>query len=173
MTKKPVLLSLALGLAMIALPADARQAKKTSGAQNKTAAAKPSPAADVVYVARASAQPLPFSDVVRVGTTLYLSGQLGVDEQGSLVPGGIKAETRQVLERIRRLVEQNNSSMDNVVKCTCMLADMSEWGAMNEVYVTYFKPDRRPARSAFGVSGLARNARVEIECIATVKNGSR
>ena len=142
----------------------AQQAKKTSTTQAKKATA------EVEYVARVSPQPLPFSDAVRVGNLLYLSGQLGVDEQGVVVQGGIKAETRQIMERIRRLVEQNNSSMNHVVKCTCMLADMSEWAAMNEVYVTYFDKDRRPARSAFGVNGLARNARVEIECIAVASN---
>jgi 2-iminobutanoate/2-iminopropanoate deaminase len=169
-TKRNTLISLALCLAFAALSVHAQQAKKSSGSQNRTATAKKSPAPpDVEYIARVGPQPLPFSDVVRVGQLLYLSGQLGVDEQGAVVQGGIKAETRQIMERIRRLVEQNNSSMNQVVKCTCMLADMSEWAAMNEVYVTYFDKDRRPARSAFGVNGLARNARVEIECIATVK----
>lgn len=100
---------------------------------------------------------------------LYLSGQLGTDDKLALVPGGIKEETKQVMERIRRLLEQNGSSLNHVVKCTCMLADMEEWPAMNEVYITYFSKDRLPARSAFGVSRLALGARVEIECIATVK----
>jgi reactive intermediate/imine deaminase len=123
----------------------------------------------VEYITGERPRPLPFSDVVRVGSMLYLSGQLGTDEKLALVPGGIKEETRQVMERIRRLLEQNGSSLNHVVKCTCMLADMGEWPAMNEVYVTYFPKDRLPARSAFGVSRLALNARVEIECMATVK----
>ena len=67
------------------------------------------------------------------------------------------------------MLEKNGSSLDNVVKCTVMLADMKEWADMNSVYVTFFKKERMPARSAFGVSGLALNARVEIECIAVVK----
>jgi reactive intermediate/imine deaminase len=113
------------------------------------------------------AQHLPFSAAVRVGRTLYLSGQIGADSTGYPVTGGIKAETRQSLENIKRLLEQNGASLDQVVKCTVMLADMHEWGAMNEVYVTYF-PHHFPARSAFGTSGLARDARVEIECIAIV-----
>lgn len=165
-------LTACLAFSTTVISAQAQQAKKSAPSQNKTTTAqtkKPTTASDVQYVARVSAQPLPFSDVVRVGNVLYLSGQLGVDDQGALVAGGIQPETRRIMERIKRLVEQNNSSMSHVVKCTCMLADMSEWAAMNEVYVTFFEKDRRPARSAFGVSGLARNARVEIECIATVK----
>ena len=116
-----------------------------------------------------SDKPRPFSDAVRVGQLLYLTGQLGTDSSGALVSGGIKAETKQTMENIGRLLERTGSSFDQVVKCTVMLADMSEWGAMNEVYVTYFAKDRLPARSAFGVNGLARSARVEIECVATIK----
>lgn len=165
-------LTACLAFSTAVITAEAQQAKKATPSRNKATATqtkKPATSADVEYVARVSAQPLPFSDVVRVGNILYLSGQLGVDDQGALVAGGIQPETRRIMERIKRLVEQNSSSMSHVVKCTCMLADMSEWAAMNEVYVTFFEKDRRPARSAFGVSALARNARVEIECIATVK----
>lgn len=125
--------------------------------------------AEVEYLTGARSRPLPFSDAVRVGRTLYLSGQIGTDEKFALVPGGIKAETKQTLENIRRVLERHNSSLERVVKCTVMMADMAEWGAMNEVYVTYFRKDRMPARSAFGTSGLALGARVEIECWATVK----
>ncbi|HWL38915.1 MAG TPA: Rid family hydrolase, partial [Gemmatimonadaceae bacterium] len=73
-------------------------------------------------------------------------------------------------ESIKATLEANGSSLDRVVKCTVMLADIREWAAMNEVYARYF-PSRRPARSSFGTSGLALNARAEIECIAVV--GSR
>jgi 2-iminobutanoate/2-iminopropanoate deaminase len=102
---------------------------------------------------------------VRVGDMLYLSGQLGTDSSGQLVPGGIQAETRQALTNIASILERHGSSMDRVVKCTAMLADMSEWAAMNEVYVSFF-PTHRPARSAFGTSGLALGARMELECMA-------
>jgi reactive intermediate/imine deaminase len=98
---------------------------------------------------------------------LYLSGQLGTDSTGGLVAGGIEPETRQTMENIRAVLEANGSSMDRVVKCLVMLADMGEWGAMNKVYVTFF-PHHLPARSALGASGLALGARVEIECVAVV-----
>jgi len=111
----------------------------------------------------------PFSEAVRVGNWLILSGQIGRNpETGALPPGGIKAETKQTMENIKRALEKYGSSLDQVVKCSVMLADISEWSAMNEVYVTYF-PDHKPARSAFGTSGLARGARLEIECWAVVK----
>ena len=110
---------------------------------------------------------LPFSSAVRVGDTLYLSGALGlVPGTRDLAAGGIQGETRQTLENISRTLQNFGSSMDRVVKCTVFLADMAEWGAMNEVYKTFFP--NPPARSAFGTSGIALNARVEIECIAVV-----
>ncbi len=111
---------------------------------------------------------LPFSSAVRVGNLLFLSGMLG-NKPGTieLAEGGIQGETRQTLDNIKRVVEQFGSSMDKVVKCTVFLADIAEWGAMNEVYKTYFP--NPPARSALGASGLALDARVEIECIAVVE----
>lgn len=110
---------------------------------------------------------LPFSSAVQVGQTLYLSGNLGNPPgKNELVPGGIEAETQQTMENIKSVLEQFGSSMDNVVKCTVFLADMNEWQAMNEVYVSYFR--NPPARSALGANGLALGARVEIECIAIV-----
>ena len=111
---------------------------------------------------------LPFSAAVRVGNLLYLSGQLGVDSTNKLAPGGIEAEPRQALSNIKRLLEANGSDMDHVVKCLVMLADIGEWAKMNGVYVTFF-PNHRPARSAFGATGLALGGRLEIECIATVR----
>src|SRR4051812_40916957 len=103
----------------------------------------------------------PFSPAVRVNGMLYLAGQLGVDSTGTLARGGIQPETRQALENIRAVLQSAGSSMDKVVKCTVFLADMKEWAAMNEVYVTFFDPARRPARSAFGTTGLALNGRLE------------
>lgn len=112
---------------------------------------------------------LPFSDAVRVGNMLYLSGKIGnIPGTLELAEGGIQGETRQTMENIKAVLERYGSSMDRVVKCTVFLADIAEWGAMNEVYVTYF-PTNKPARSALGSSGLALDSRVEIECIATVE----
>lgn len=109
----------------------------------------------------------PFSPAVRVGSMLYLAGQIGTDSTGALVAGGIEAETRQTLTNIADVLQKTGSSMDRVVKCTAFLADMAEWPAMNTVYATFF-PVNKPARSAFGATALALGARVEIECIAVV-----
>jgi 2-iminobutanoate/2-iminopropanoate deaminase len=113
----------------------------------------------------------PFSPAVRVGNLLYLAGQIGTapDAKGVPVAGGISAETRQAMLNIKDVLEKTGSDLHHVVKCTVFMADMKEWDAMNEVYKTFFSPDKYPARSAFGVNGLALNARVEIECVAAVK----
>ena len=107
----------------------------------------------------------PFSPAVRVGNMLYLSGQIGTDSTGRLVPGGLEAEARQTMENIKDVLARVGSSMDRVVKCTAMMADMAEWPAMNAIYATYF-PRNYPARSAFGATALALGARVEVECVA-------
>jgi reactive intermediate/imine deaminase len=112
---------------------------------------------------------LPFSEAVRVGDMLYLSGKIGnIPGTRDLAEGGIAGETRQTLENIKATLEKHGSSMDEVVKCTVFLADIAEWAAMNEVYITYF-PVNPPARSALGSSGLALNSRVEIECFAAMR----
>jgi 2-iminobutanoate/2-iminopropanoate deaminase len=107
----------------------------------------------------------PFAEAVRVGDILYLSGQIGADSAGRLVPGGLQAEARQALNNIKSTLEKHGSGLDRVVKCTVFLADIRDYNDFNEIYLTYFRA-RRPARSAMAASGLALNARVEIECIA-------
>ena len=111
----------------------------------------------------------PFTPAVKIGNLLFLSGQIGTtpDAKGGLVAGGIQAETRQTMLNIKDVLEKSGSSMERIVKCTVFMADMREWDAMNEVYVTFF-PGNKPARSALGANGLALGARTEIECIAAV-----
>jgi 2-iminobutanoate/2-iminopropanoate deaminase len=125
---------------------------------------------DVEFIAAPGTEDmnLPFSPAVRVGNTIYLSGNLGnIPGTFELAPGGIEGETRQTMENIKTAVELAGSSMDRIVKCSLFIADISEWGAVNEVYRTYF--DVPPARSAFGANGLALGARIEIDCIAVTK----
>ena len=122
---------------------------------------------DVEWLSAPGNEGMPFSAAVRVDNLLFLSGALGYDaEAGALVAGGIGPETKKTLENISATLEMFGSSMDKVVKCTVFLADISEWAAMNEVYVTFFP--NKPARSALGSSGLALGARTEIECIAVI-----
>lgn len=109
---------------------------------------------------------LPFSEAVRVGNLLLLSGQVGiVPGTMNLVPGGIREEARQTMENIKAILEAHGYAMTDLVKCTVMLADIGEWATFNEVYAAYFA-GRFPARSALGANGLALGARVEVECIA-------
>lgn len=107
-----------------------------------------------------------FSPAVRVGNLLFLSGAIGV-KPGTLelVPGGIRAETRQTLENLRSVLRAAGADLDDAVKCTAFLADIADYAAMNEVYAEFFPRDP-PARSTVAGSGLALGARVEIECIA-------
>lgn len=108
----------------------------------------------------------PFSSAVRVGDVLHMSGEIGTTADGTLAKGGMAGETRQMMDNIKAKLGKHGLSFDDVFKCTVMLADMSRWGDFNAIYVTYFKPDRLPARSAFGANGLALGAQVELECLA-------
>lgn len=110
----------------------------------------------------------PFSEAVRAGNLLFLSGVLGTDSTGRLASGGVGPETRQAMENIKAALGRNGLTMNDVVKCTVFLADIAEWAAMNRVYATFF-PESKPARSAVGGTGLVRGGRVEIECIAAYR----
>lgn len=115
---------------------------------------------------------LPFSEAVRVGNTVYLSGQIGiVPGSMNLVAGGMEAEARQTMENIRTTLAEHGLAMSNVVKCTVMLADMKDWPAFNAIYQTFFTAPY-PARSALGANGLALGARVEVECVAVTRGGT-
>ncbi|MSR47931.1 MAG: RidA family protein [Planctomycetes bacterium] len=114
---------------------------------------------------------LPFSESVEAGGFLWVSGSIGTAPGTfDLVPGGIAAETRATMENLRAALERRGCTFADVVKCSVFLVDMAEWPAFNEVYATYFD-GRFPARSALGASGLARGARVEVECIARLPEG--
>jgi 2-iminobutanoate/2-iminopropanoate deaminase len=109
----------------------------------------------------------PFAEAVQVGDMLYLSGQIGnVPGTRSVVPGGIEAETKQVMDNVGAVLRKRGLGYDSLVKCTVMIADMKGWPAFNTVYASYFKAGRFPARSAFGANGLALGAKVELECWA-------
>ena len=110
---------------------------------------------------------LPFSTAVRVGSMLYLSGQLGIDAAtGRLVPGGIEAETDQALKNIEQVLLSLRSNKQHIIRCEVFLADFGEFAAMNKAYANFFDGDDLPARSAVAVNGMALDARVEIQAIA-------
>jgi reactive intermediate/imine deaminase len=123
------------------------------------------PSGPAAEAARAGGFTLPFSAAVQVGDVLYLSGQIGALPDGSL-PDGIEAQARQVMANVGAVLEQAQLGFGDVFHCLVMLADMSEWGAFNRIYLEHFEAGRLPARSAFAAAGLALGARVEIECKA-------
>ncbi len=109
---------------------------------------------------------VPLSQAIKAGDWVFASGQLGLDvATGKLVPGGIAAETRQVCENLKAILEAAGSSLDKVVKVTIYMADLGELMAMNEVFSRYFPVDP-PARTTFQCAALVGGARVEIEAIA-------
>lgn len=110
-------------------------------------------------------QALPFSDAVRVGDILYLSGQIGIGPDGKL-PDGIEAQTKQAMDNVGAILKRAGLGYERIFHCTAFLADMKDWPAFNKVYVGYFPGGQMPARSAFGANGLALGARLEIECQA-------
>lgn len=108
---------------------------------------------------------LPFSEAVRVGDLLYLSGTVGTDKSGKVVQGGIAAEAKQVMDNIGAVLARHGSGFDRVVQCTVALADIKDWPAFNVVYRQYFST-HFPARMAYATSGLALGALVEVQCNA-------
>ena len=108
----------------------------------------------------------PYSQAVKAGNTLYISGQVPINpETGKLVDGTIKEQTEQVMQNISAILEEAGFSFKNVVKSTCLLSDMSNFGGMNDVYGTYYS-ENPPARAAFAVKELPLSVLVEIETIA-------
>jgi len=129
------------------------------------AAATPRPSVEHFGRPALNGQPLPFSDAVRVGDIVYLSGQIGIGPDGKL-PDGIEAQTKQAMDNIGAVLKRARLGYADVFHCTAFLADMKDWPAFNKVYVPYFPAGKMPARSAFGANGLALGARLEIECQA-------
>ena len=108
----------------------------------------------------------PYSQAVEANGTLYISGQVAIDPAtGKLAEGGITGQTTQALKNIRAILLAAGYTMDNVVKSTCLLSDMSDFKAMNEVYAQFYTSEQ-PARAAFAVKGLPLGALIEIETVA-------
>ena len=114
---------------------------------------------------RAPAAIGPYSQAISLGDLLFTSGQIPLKPDGSMEEGDITAQAHQVLKNLKAVLEAGGSSLDQVVKCTCFLSDMNHFGAMNEVYGTYFT-GTPPARSAVEVARLPKDVLLEIEAIA-------
>ena len=114
---------------------------------------------------------VPYSESVQVGDMLYISGQIAnlENDYNKIVKGGIRAQVNQAMKNIKTILEKHNATMDDIVKCTCILADADDWRVMSEEYVKYFKK-HKPARTTFGGADLGDDVLVEIECIAKLNN---
>lgn len=123
----------------------------------------------IVRTKNAPAAVGPYSQAVRIGKLIYTAGQIALDPaSGKLVEGDVKAQTEQVLNNVRAVLEAAGTSLDNVVKTTVFLQDIGDFAAMNEVYGRFF-PAKPPARSAVQVAALPLGAQVEIEAVALRK----
>ena len=120
----------------------------------------------IIHTANAPAAVGPYSQAVEAGGTLYISGQIPLDPAyGKLVTGGISEQTEQVMKNIGAILEAAGYAYENVVKSTCLLSDMANFKAMNEIYASYY-PAEQPARAAFAVKELPLGVLIEIETIA-------
>lgn len=120
----------------------------------------------IIQTGNAPAAIGPYSQAVEINGTLYISGQIPVNPStGKIVDGGITEQTKQVMENIEAILKEAGYAFSDVVKSTCLLSDMDNFKAMNEVYATYYM-ERQPARAAFAVKSLPLGALIEIETIA-------
>ena len=113
---------------------------------------------------------VPYSESVQVGNILYISGQIANtnDDYNKIVDGGIRAQVNQTMKNIQNILKKHSATMDDIVKCTCILADGDDWGPMSEEYVKYFTSNK-PARTTFGGAQLGDGILVEIDCIAKLR----
>ncbi len=123
---------------------------------------------EIITTKKAPAPLGPYSEAVRVGNFVFVSGQKGLDLSGSVVPDGIEAETRQTLENIKAILEAAGSSLSEVVMTTVFITDMSEFAKMNGVYGQYFT-GAPPARSTVEVGQIPGGGKVEISVIVVSK----
>lgn len=120
----------------------------------------------IISTIKAPAAVGPYSQAVEINNTLYISGQIPVDPAtGKIVEGGITTQTHQVMKNIEAVLSEAGYKFCDVVKSTCLLHDMSDFKAMNEVYSQYYRNDQ-PARAAFAVTALPLGSLIEIETIA-------
>lgn len=121
-----------------------------------------------LHTDRAPAAIGPYSQGIRAGNTLYVSGQLPIDPAtGAFAGEDIRSQTRQCLTNLREILKAGGADLHQVVKTTVLLRDIEDFAAMNEVYAEFFT-EPYPARAAFQVAAIPKNARLEIECVAVL-----
>ncbi len=125
---------------------------------------------EIIYSKNAPAAIGPYAQGVKVGNLLFISGQLPINPKtGELLTGDIQAQTKQVIENLKAIIEEAGATLEDVVKTTVFLKDMNEFSLVNEVYGEYFK-ENPPARVCVEIARLPKDAQVEIEAVVLVKN---
>ncbi len=122
---------------------------------------------NIISTDKAAAAIGPYSQAIKIENLIFTSGQIPMKSDGSLLDGDIKEQTRLVLNNLKAVIEAGGGKLENVLKCTCFLSDMNNFGAMNEVYAEFFN-SKPPARSAVEVARLPKDVLIEIEAIALI-----
>ncbi|MEI7997988.1 MAG: RidA family protein [Candidatus Omnitrophota bacterium] len=122
----------------------------------------------IIKTDKASLPVGPYNQAVVIGNLIYTAGQIPLDKEGNMVPGGIKEQTEQVIANLKAVLEHAGSSLEKVVKATVFLKDLNDFAGMNEVYGKYFKNETAPARSTLQVVRIPKDSMVEIEVVAYI-----
>ncbi len=122
----------------------------------------------VIKTTNASLPVGPYNQGMVIGNLIYTAGQIPLDKEGNMVPGGIKEQTKQVLENVKAVIEAGGSKLDNVIKATVFMKDLSDFAGMNEIYGQYFKSENAPARTTIQVARIPKDSLVEIEVVAHI-----
>jgi len=110
----------------------------------------------------------PYNQAVSVGNFIFTAGQIPLDRQGNMVPGGIKEQTEQVIQNLIAVLGRGGSSLDKVIKATVYMKDLNDFTGMNEVYAKHFTGETAPARSTLQVARIPKDSLVEIEVVAHI-----
>jgi reactive intermediate/imine deaminase len=121
---------------------------------------------EAIHTKHAPAAIGPYSQAIGAGTTVYLSGQIGLDPATGTLVEGVEAQAHQVLKNLRAVAQAAGAELDDIVKLTLLMADLGDFAKVNEIMATYFKQPY-PARATYQVAALPKGARVEIEAILT------
>ena len=122
----------------------------------------------VIHTERAPAAIGPYSQAIRAGHTVYLSGQIGLDPATGTLREGVEAQTRQVFANLKAVAEAAGGSLDQIVKLTVLLADLADFAKVNEIMASQFSRPY-PARATYQVAALPRGARIEVEAVLTLE----
>jgi 2-iminobutanoate/2-iminopropanoate deaminase len=123
----------------------------------------------IIYTANAPAPIGPYSQAIKIGNMLYTSGQIAINPKtNELVLSSIEEETQQVMQNIKAILDECGMTFENIIKSTIFISDMNDFGAINQVYGSYFNPETAPARETVQVACLPKNVNIEISVVASL-----